>query len=180
VCAYRDGCLFLAWNLSGSFLLCQRGVARGVDWGEQEVYVRNIRVTKLQGLEHGSGHKYRGGSQREPPLFRSGRGDTIRTCDLLNPIQVCYRAALRPAEGRAYYIESRRGIQTRAAYLVTSQAAPARLAPCSHIITGVATNHRTRLLLRNRFSTINSTVGRTRMTPSAARSLATGMSDVVR
>ena len=39
---------------------------------------------------------------------RNGRGDWIRTSDLLNPIQVRYEAALRPDQNRYYHRGVRR------------------------------------------------------------------------
>ena len=43
----------------------------------------------------------------------NGRGDWIRTSDLLNPIQVRYQAALRPDQIRYYHTRAR-GFNSRA------------------------------------------------------------------
>ena len=42
-------------------------------------------------------------------VLRNGRGERIRTFDLLNPIQVRYQAALRPDPWLAVYDSTRAG-----------------------------------------------------------------------
>jgi hypothetical protein len=63
----------------------------------------------LKGYSEGYRASERPLRHRREGLFRAqnhGRGDWIRTSDLLNPIQVRYQAALRPDRRRSHSLRS--------------------------------------------------------------------------